>query len=57
MLSIGVLEMDWDVTDFLNKLKAGEFEGGLLEELSRLSPEQLRALEELLKRTDQEPSE
>jgi hypothetical protein len=40
--------MKWDAEDFLKKLKAGGFDGNLYDEVLRLSPEQLRAVEQLL---------
>jgi hypothetical protein len=40
--------MDWDADAFLKKLKAGEFDGRLNEELQRLSPEQFQTIEHLL---------
>jgi hypothetical protein len=46
--------MDWDAEVFLAKLRAGGFDGSLNEELGRLSPEQLQAVEDLIKRKNQE---
>jgi hypothetical protein len=46
--------MDWDAEAFLKKLKAGEFDGSLHDELLRLSPEQVQELEQFLQRKNPE---
>ena len=43
-------QMDWDAEAFLKKLKAGEFDGSLNDELLRLSPDQIQELEQFLER-------
>jgi hypothetical protein len=46
--------MDWDAEAFLKKLKAGEFDGSLNDELLRLSPDQIQELEQFLQRKNLE---
>lgn len=43
-----MLEPDWDASDFVARLDAGEFDGGIPEALLALSPVQLREVEWIL---------
>lgn len=41
--------MEWDAQQFLERLKAGKFDGHLHDELGTLTPEQVEAVVRLLK--------
>jgi len=43
-----MFEADWDATDFVAQLDAGEFDGRVSETLLELSPAQLREVESIL---------